>query len=61
MRPICVKGKRISNFLVKTDKITYPMLDTKYLASIPLGQEFYMLIQRQKNNHYKLLKCLTVL
>lgn len=60
MRPICVKGKRISNFLIKSEKVTYPMLDTKYLATLPMYKEYYILMQRQKNNHYKLLKFLSV-
>lgn len=58
MRPICVKGKRISNFLIKTEKVTYPMEDTKYLQTLPLGKESYILMLRLKNNQYKLLKFL---
>ena len=61
MRPICVKGRRISDFLIQTEKVTYPMEDTKYLATLPLDKESYLLIQRKPNNHYKLLKYLFVL
>lgn len=53
---ICIKGKRISEFLIQTETVTYPMLDTKYLASLPLYKESYCLIKLDKNYHYRLLK-----
>ena len=56
MKQICINGVRISNFLVKSDKVTYPMLDTKYLTMLPFHTPCFMLLQRQSNNHYKLLK-----
>lgn len=56
MRPICIKGKKISNFLIQTSFKTYPMLDTKYLETVPLHKEIYATIIEQNNNHYKLLK-----
>lgn len=56
MRPICIKGYKISKFLIKTDKVIYPMLDTKYLESLPLYKESYIQIIPVENNHYKLIK-----
>lgn len=35
-KSICIKGCKISNYLIQTDKITYPMKDTKYLETLPL-------------------------
>lgn len=60
MRPFCVKGRKVSNFLIQTDKVTYPMEDTKYLETLPLHQESYLLIKKLNNNHYKLLKFLFI-
>lgn len=60
MKPFCIKGKRISNFLIQTEKVTYPMLDTEYLKMLPLYKESYIQIQRTQNNHYKLIKFLFV-
>ena len=56
MKLICVKGRRISNFLIQTEKITYPMLDTEYLKMLPLYKESYIQMQKTQNNHYKLIK-----
>lgn len=56
MKPICVKGRRISNYLIQTDKVTYPMEDTKYLEMLPLWKESYCMILPLRNNQYKLLK-----
>lgn len=56
MKPICVKGRRISNFLIQTEKITYPMEDTKYLELLPLYKESYIKLQPCPNGQYKLLK-----
>lgn len=58
MKPFCIKGRRISNFLIETEYTTYPMEDTKYLKTLPMWKDSYILIQRQKNNQYKLLKFL---
>lgn len=58
MKPICVKGKRISKYLIQTEKVTYPMEDTKYLAMLPMYKECYLVIQKLPNNQYKLLKYL---
>lgn len=55
-RPFCVKGRKISSFLIQTDKVTYPMEDTKYLETLPLYKESYMQIQKLYNNQFKLLK-----
>lgn len=60
MRPFCVRGKRISNFLIQTEKATYPMEDTKYLKTLPLWKDSYILMIRLKNNQYKLLKFLFI-
>lgn len=60
MKPICIKGRKISNFLIQSEKITYPMLDTKYLETLPMYKESYIELQKQSNNHYKLLKFLFI-
>lgn len=60
MKPFCIKGRKISNFLIQTEKVTYPMLDTEYLKMLPLYKESYIQIQRTQNNHYKLIKFLFV-
>lgn len=57
---ICVKGKKISNFLFQSEKATYPMEDTKYLETLPLYKECFVQIERLKNNQYKLLKFIFV-
>lgn len=56
MKPICIKGRRISNYLIQTDKVTYPMEDTKYLEMLPLWKESYCMILPLSNNQHKLLK-----
>ena len=58
MKPFCIRGRRISDFLIETEYTTYPMEDTKYLKTLPMWKDSYILIQRQKNNQYKLLKFL---
>lgn len=60
MKPFCIKGRKISNFLIQTEKVTYPMLDTEYLKILPLYKESYIQIQRTQNNQYKLIKFLFV-
>lgn len=61
MRLICVKGRRISNFLIQTNKRAYPMEDTVYLKTLPLHKESYITMQKNKQGTYKLLKYLFVL
>lgn len=56
MKPFCVKGRKVSNFLFQTEKVTYPMEDTKYLEILPLWKECYATIQKLPNNQYKLIK-----
>ena len=56
MKPICIKGRKISNYLIQTDKVTYPMEDTKYLEMLPLWKESYCMILLLPNNQFKLLK-----
>lgn len=36
------------------------MEDTKYLETLPIGKESYILMLRLKNNQYKLIKFLFV-
>lgn len=60
MKPICIKGRKISNFLIQSEKTTYPMLNTKYLETLPMYKESYIELQKQPNNHYKLLKFLFI-
>ena len=59
MKPICVKGRRVSTFLIQADHITYPMVDTKYLQTLPMWKESYILLQKC-GNQYKLLKFLFI-
>lgn len=60
MTPICIKGRKISSFLIQTDKVTYPMEDTKYLETLPLYKESYISIKPLPNGNYKLLKFLFI-
>lgn len=60
MKIICVKGRKISNFLIQTEKVTYPMLDTKYLELLPMYKESFIMMKLLPNNHYKLLKFIFV-
>lgn len=59
-RPFCIKGKKISNFLIQSEKTTYPMEDTKYLETLPKWVESYIQMQKLQNGQYKLLKFLFV-
>lgn len=61
MTPICIKGRKISSFLIQTEKVTYPMEDTKYLESVPLYKEGYASMKKLPNGNYKLLRFLYVL
>ena len=36
------------------------MLNTKYLETLPMYKESYIELQKQPNNHYKLLKFLFI-
>lgn len=60
IKNICIKGKKISNFLIQSEYKYYPMEDTKYLETLPLWKESYILLQKQKNNQYKLMKFLFI-
>lgn len=60
-RPFCIRGKKISDFLIQSEKVTYPMEDTKYLETLPKWKDSYIMLQKQKNNQYKLLKFLFVI
>ena len=60
MTPICIKGRKISSFLIQTDNVTYPMEDTKYLETLPLYKESYISIAKLPNGNYKLLKFLFI-
>lgn len=57
-KPFCIKGKKVSNFLIQSEHRSYPMEDTKYLATFPLWKDSYILLQKQKSNNYKLLRFL---
>lgn len=52
---ICIKGKKISKFLIKSEKVTLPLIDTKYLESMPMWKECYILLKRE-NINYRLIK-----
>lgn len=56
---ICIKGKKISKFLIKSEKVTLPLIDTKYLESMPMWKECYILLKRE-NNYYRLIKFIFV-
>ena len=58
MRPFCVKGRKVSNFLIQTDKGTYALEDTKYLETLHLYKESYILLEELPNRNFKLLKFL---
>ncbi len=57
---VCVKGKRVSKYLIETYKMYYPMLDTKYLDTLPFYKDSYIMMERLPNKHYKLLRYLFI-
>ena len=60
-KPFCIKGKKVSTYLIQASHATYPMEDTKYLETLPLWKECYMMITKsKKSNNYKLLRYLFV-
>lgn len=59
-RPFCIKGKKVSDFLIQSDKVTYPMENTEYLKTFPKWTESYIQMQKLQNGQYKLLKFLFV-
>ena len=60
-RLICIRGKKVSNFLIQSENVAYPMEDTKYLETLPLWKECYMMITKsKKSNNYKLLRYLFI-
>ena len=61
MRPFCVKGRKVSNFLIQSEKATYPMEDTKYLETLPLWKDSYIMMVQLPNRQYKLLKFLFII
>ena len=52
---ICIKGQKISKFLIKSEKVTLPMVNTKYLESMPMWKECYILLKKE-NINYRLIK-----
>ena len=60
MKPFCVKGRKVSNFLIQSEKATYPMEDTKYLETLPLWKDSYIMMVQLPNRQYKLLKFLFI-
>ena len=61
MRPFCVKGRKVSNFLIQSDGVSYPMEDTKYLETLPLWKDSYIMMIQLPNRQYKLLKFLFII
>lgn len=59
-KPFCIRGKKVSNFLIKSENIAYPMEDTKYLETLPLWKDCYILLIQTKFRMYKLLKFLFI-
>lgn len=59
-KPFCIRGKKISNFLIQSENIAYPMEDTKYLETLPLWKDCYILLIQTKFRMYKLLKFLFI-
>lgn len=57
-RPFCIKGKKISEFLIQAEHRAYPMEDTEYLKTLPLWKDSYIMLQKQKSGQYKLLRFL---
>lgn len=53
---ICLKGKKISNYLFQSEKVTLPLEASKYLDTLPLYKECFVLLKKLNNNNYKLLK-----
>jgi hypothetical protein len=59
-RLICIRGKKVSNFLIQSENVAYPMEDTKYLETLPLWKDSYILLIQTKFRMYKLLKFLFI-
>jgi hypothetical protein len=59
-RLICIRGKKVSNFLIQSENVAYPMEDTKYLETLPLWKDSYILLKRTRYRMYKLLKFLFI-
>lgn len=55
---ITIKGKKISDFLIQTEKVTYPMEDNNFLRFIPLYEEYYFLIEKISDTKWKLINFL---
>ena len=53
------KGKKISKFLIKSEKVTLPLIDTKYLESMPMWKECYILLKKE-GIYYRLIKFIFV-
>ena len=56
---ICIKGQKISKFLIKSEKVTLPLIDTKYLESMPMWKECYILLKKE-GIYYRLIKFIFV-
>ena len=59
-KPFCIRGKKISNFLIQSENVAYPMEDTKYLETLPLWKDSYILLKQTRHRMYKLLKFLFI-
>ena len=59
-KPFCIRGKKISKFLIQSENIAYPMENTKYLETFPLWKDSYILLIQTKFRMYKLLKFLFI-
>lgn len=56
----CIRGKKVSNFLIQSENVAYPMEDTKYLETLPLWKDSYILLKQTGYRMYKLLKFLFI-
>ena len=59
-KPFCIRGKKVSNFLIQSENVAYPMEDTEYLKTLPLWKDSYILLKQTRYRMYKLLKFLFI-
>ena len=59
-KPFCIRGKKVSNFIIQSENVAYPMEDTEYLKTLPLWKDSYILLKQTRYRMYKLLKFLFI-
>ena len=55
---ITIKGQKISDFLIQTEKVIYPMEDNNFLRFIPLYKEYYFLIEKVSDTKWRIINFL---